>query len=148
MNSIKIARQPRGKFRVVDGQIILLDAAEFERAASAMTPMEYVKSKWDVPANYALTQISDCTFRGVTFIEDGHETGGQLRVGVSDDNMPPHMHHEGIAQVQGGSQGGLQSVELDGHNTSQQVRGQFRYDMFENDSLTGLSKNELDGAVD
>ena len=113
-----------------------------------MTPMENVKSKWDVPANYTLTQISDCTFRGVTFIEDGHETGGQLRVGVSDDNMPPHMHHDGIVQVQGGSQGGLQSVELDRQNTSQQVKGQFRYDMFENDSLTGLSKNELDGAVD
>ena len=50
------------KFRVVHGQVILIEA---DSIPSGKTPEDYVREKWDIPPNYRLLLIPDCALRGM-----------------------------------------------------------------------------------
>ena len=50
------------KFRVVHGQVILIEA---DSIPSGKTPEDYVREKWDIPTNYRLLLIPDCALRGM-----------------------------------------------------------------------------------
>lgn len=143
-----------GRFRVVDGQVIFVDVDEFEKLNNSLppdnrfTPSEYVKTMWDVTQEYRLTQVVDCTIRGVTdVVNESSNKPANARVGLKEENMPPHMHHSGITR-----NADIQSMNLDNNdqtrNVSRVENGQV-YDVFKNDSFAvGLDRNELDGVVD
>ena len=144
------------KFRPVDGQIILLQQEETDKRIqeictqenlTSMSPLDYLKRHWDITTEFTVEQIYDCMLRGVTEIDpnggDKTKRDGNLKVGLTDDNMPIHMHNSGVTT--GGSincmHGGEQVVGF--------RQGETVYDMFYNDSFTtGVDKNELDGVVD
>ena len=130
-----------GKLRVQDGQVILLDA---DNIPDGYTPLTWLRECWNVPMDFTLTQVGRCMLRGVT-----SSIGGQLlvekmnnrEVGLSDSNMPPHMHHSAVTT--GSSMKVMKPVEGGTSGSGD------RYDVFNNDSFsTGLDKNELDGVVD
>lgn len=50
------------RFRVVHGQVILLEA---DSIPSGKTPDDYVREKWDIPSGYRLLPIPDCMLRGM-----------------------------------------------------------------------------------
>lgn len=63
------------------------------------TPEAYIREKWHITADCSLVPIQGCLLRGVTD-KSGDITvkGGNLKVELTEDNMPPHMHHSGITQ--------------------------------------------------
>lgn len=112
-----------------------------------MSPLDYLKRNWDITTEFSVEQIYDCMLRGVTEIDptDGSKTkrDGNLKVGLTDDNMPIHMHNSGITT--GGDINCMHGNDVDVGF----LQGETVYDMFYNDSFsTGVDKNELDGAVD
>ena len=85
--------------------------------------------------------------RGVTFMrtESALVNPTNSLIGLTEENMPPHMHHSGITQ--GTFMETLRGPETE--STLAASRQSIVYDMFYNDSFsTGLDKNELDGTVD
>lgn len=93
-----------------------------------------------------------CMLRGVTTaIESTNEKpdwlkrSGNEQVSLDKSTIPPHMHHSGITVGQ------KYIVSMASQSSDQSYtkkRGGVRYDVFNNDSLSGLSKNELDGTID
>lgn len=86
--------------------------------------------------------------RGVTQIDpangDKTKRDGNLKVGLTDDNMPIHMHNSGVTT--GGSISCMH--ENNGENVGY-IQGETVYDMFYNDSFsTGVDFNEFQGTVD
>lgn len=134
-------------FTPVDGQVILIRAKEVD-AKTGTTPMAYLRSKWNITSEYTVTQLQDCMLRGVVNVQDGTiKCASNTSVGLTGDNMPPHMHHPGITEdadieTMQGSTASANKVRARGRQDT-------AYDMFYNDSFsTGVSKNELDGVVD
>ena len=100
----KIKKQSTDKFRVEDGQVILIDCAELDnynsRRSTRMTPIEYLREHWDVPSDYTITQLSNCMLRGMTYKDNEDSTpikkSGNIRVGLTKANIPTHMHHSSV----------------------------------------------------
>lgn len=135
------------KFKVVDGQVILLEAESTDSALNGKTLLEYLHEYWDIPSEYTVEQWQDCMLRGVTFMrtESALVNPTNSLIGLTEENMPPHMHHSGITQ--GTFMETLRGPETE--STLAASRQSIVYDMFYNDSFsTGLDKNELDGTVD
>ena len=135
---------PSVRFKPVDGQVILLDAAEVDKQSNS--PMEYLKEHWNITAEFTVDQIHDCMLRGVTArdVQNGDKTKleGNLKVGLTDANMPTHMHNSAVT-----TDGNINSLHVSTSN-SRCVQGEIEYDMFYNDSFsTGVDFNELQGTV-
>ena len=132
-------------FTPVDGQVILIKA---DKVPLGKSPSVYLREHWNITSEYTVTQLQDCMLRGVVNVQDGNiKFASNMNVGLTDDNMPPHMHHPGITKdadietMQGSS------------NSENKVRARNSddksYDMFYNDSFsTGVTNNEMDGVVD
>lgn len=57
------------KFRVVDGQVILMEAGSIPEGES---PEQHVRDKWDITSEYQLLPIPNCMLRGMLDVkEDG-----------------------------------------------------------------------------
>ena len=54
----------KGKFRVVDGQVILLRAEEVDRQGKS--PLEYLYEHWHITPDYRVMAIQECMLRGMT----------------------------------------------------------------------------------
>ena len=67
---------PNPKLRVVDGQVILLHAAD---VPSGTSPQDYIRAQWDVTPEFQLQQISNCMLRGV-LCRTNNETGSDVVV--------------------------------------------------------------------
>lgn len=140
------------KLRVVDGQVILLEASSIP---PKKTPQQHIYDNWDITSEYQILPIPDCMLRGILDITAGNNLGhgidlvaqnqGNERVNLKEENVPPHMHHSAVTT---GS--GFTTLTKDtSTEKSYFIKGNTVYDMFYNDSMDiGLSKNELDGTVD
>lgn len=143
------------KFTVVDGQVILVEVGEFERynewrqenLGSKLTPLEYLQQNWNITSDFWVEQVKDCSFRGMTEVTSSTvERASNSSVTLTEENMPPHMHHSGITKNA--------NVESMGESKLTSDRTGFmpkrtKYDVFYNDSFsTGVDKNEMDGVVD
>ena len=139
------------KFRVVDGQVILLEASSIPDGKS---PQECIYERWDITSEYQILPIPDCMLRGILDVTFNRDDGGGIelvpekqgneKVNLKSDNMPTHMHHSAVTK---GS--GFPTLTKDSSATSYYLKGNTVYDMFYNDSMdVGLSKNELDGTID
>ena len=134
-----------GKFTPVDGQVILIRKADVPRGN---TPLQYLLNHWNVSSEYTVTQIQNCMLRGVVSIHDQTvKNPDTINVSLTDDNIPPHMHHPGITE--NANIGSMRDSSQSGDKVWQRAASDVSYDMFYNDSIsTGLTKNELDGVVD
>ena len=141
------------KLRVVDGQVILVEAT---RIPSDKSPREYVEEQWDITSDYQLLPIPNCMLRGILGTTSDPRMGqgislvadkpGNQEVNLKPENMPPHMHHSSVTTGAGFTTMTKDEADSTG---SYFIKGNTVYDMFYNDSLDiGLSKNELDGTVD
>ena len=135
-----------GMLRPVDGQVILIDVQEFEKWNDAqetkVTPVEYLRMKWDIGAEFQVQQIENCMLRGVSEVDNGILVKGSSKVELKEENMPAHMHNSGITD------GADIECLYGAQDNSYAQNGQIACDMFYNDSFTtGLDKNEMDGAV-
>jgi hypothetical protein len=139
----------RGKFKAVDGQIIVLYKNDIP---SNMAPVDYLKAHWDIPLDATIIQWKNCMLRGITYTTPNDNNNPIKRdsnqiVKLKEVNVPPHMHHSEVTS--GSSVQSLCQVNSSTDSKAQDLST--RYDMFYNDSLdTGLAedKNELDGIGD
>ena len=149
------------KFRIVDGQVILLAKDEFDAAFADVedrpSPEDWVRRHWNVTADYWLERVQGCMLRGMTLVdktdmdnaENGHSTvklTKNVRVDLTRDTVPAHMHQSGISVEDNRIQTLAQGQE---GQSAIPIRGGTRYDVFRNDGVsTGVDKNEHDGAID
>ena len=63
-----------GKYRVVDGQVILLKADQVDK--ESQSPLQYLRDHWHIPADFRVIAIQDCMLRGMTQIT--HKEQNQL----------------------------------------------------------------------
>lgn len=131
------------KLRAVEGQVILLNAANIPEDVS---PIDHALAYWDISSEYQLMPIPDSMLRGVLFKSgdtlEVHRPGNRT-IQLTDETMPPHMHHNAVTT------GGDFITMRKGNDTTYAKKGNATYDMFYSDSLDiGLDKNELDGTVD
>lgn len=56
------ANEVKPRFRVVDGQVILIEAS---KVPSDTTIEDYIRSKWDITSEYQLLPIPNCMLRGM-----------------------------------------------------------------------------------
>ena len=122
------------------------DATDDEKpSVKRISPYQYFRSYWYIPSEFVVEQLQDCMLRGVTEIRsEVPQLAQNQSVGLTAENIPPHMHHSGITAGQG-----IQSMGNNGEGKVGFQTGELRYDMFYNDSFsTGLNKNELEGVVD
>ena len=145
--------KPHIRFKPVDGQVILIDKEIFtnwndsQSSEGRMTPMQFIREWWDITSDFSVEQIHDCMLRGVTEVSSTPmKKSGNSSVGVTEENMPPHMHNSCVTT--GSSMASVRT----GANTDTgngYLKNETRYDIFYNDSLaTGLDRNELQGTVD
>lgn len=67
--------EPSGKFRVVDGQVILLDKDTLDeynkRNGTSISALDYITQFWDITSEYQVNEIRNCMLCGVTVpVED------------------------------------------------------------------------------
>lgn len=103
-------RTQSGKFKVMNGQVILIDVEQFnalnaENGGRWTSPSSWVMENWDIGTDFHVQQIRDCMLRGVVEIDpyspDTVKMPGNSVVMVSEDNLPPHRHHSGITSGSG-----------------------------------------------
>lgn len=134
-----------GKFRVVDGQVILIKA---NQVPLNISPIDYVRQYWDITQEYQVIQIMNGMLRGVVEVHnrDNIQHQENLNVVLKKDEIPSHMHQSGLTE----------NARISCLHISDKTEDKLGvptdgivYDMFYNDSFsTGLSDNELDGVVD
>lgn len=159
--------EPSNKFRVVDGQVILLDKDTLDRYnkenETSLSPLQYLKIHWNITNEHQVNEIGNCMLKGVTvpnpsgLINSGNPIGdnptelsdkvwnkGETQVELDETTFPNHMHHSGIT-----SGAKVQCLERDldsklGYNPSG-----MRYDLFQNDSISsGVDKQGMGGVID
>lgn len=91
------------KFRVVDGQVILVEVDALK--SQSLSPEDYVRQKWNITSEYQLLPIPNCMLRGMLDAKDGDqgsvgdmvlEKPNNEKVRLKGENMPPHMHHSSV----------------------------------------------------
>lgn len=134
-----------GKFRIVDGQVILVKR---ELVPSNISPSDYVRQHWHITDDYQLVPIINGMLRGMVEVSDRFniQDQGNLNIVLQKGEIPPHMHQSGITQ---NAKIPCLHVSRGASDKLGFSKSGIMYDMFYNDSFsTGLSDNELDGAVD
>lgn len=66
--SLQDAESSIPKFRVVDGQVILIEA---DGVPEGTSPEQYVRVKWDITSEYQLLPIPNCMLRGMLDVKEG-----------------------------------------------------------------------------
>lgn len=70
--------EPSGKFRVVDGQVILLDKDTLDeynkRKGTSISALDYISEYWDITSEYQVNEIRNCMLCGVTVPADDEKT--------------------------------------------------------------------------
>lgn len=98
-NAIKVVNP---KFRVVDGQVILIEASSIPKGKS---PEQHVRDNWNITSEYQLLPIPNCMLRGMLDVKYGDkdsvsdmilEKPNNEKVRLTNKNMPPHMHHSSV----------------------------------------------------
>ena len=106
-------------------------------------PLDYLKEHWDISSDMIVTQLKGCFLRGMTKVSSNAILGKQ-NIELSKEEMPPHMHHSSIT-----TNSGVQTLTgTSSTRKTKPVKNAVAYDMFYDDSMIGLDKNELDGVVD
>lgn len=147
---------PEGKYRVVDGQVILIDVSQMDeynkwrtrQQKPQLTPLEYLNDRWNITTDFWVEQVKDCSFRGMTEVKNATiQRKSNQKVMLTDENLPPHMHHSGITQQ--AKIGSMTTATGSVKRFDKEVRYDMFYnDQFENGSAVGVDKNEMDGVVD
>lgn len=97
LQRVIVISSAKPKFRVVDGQVILIEASSIPKGKS---PEQHVRDNWNITSEYQLLPIPNCMLRGVLGAKDGDsdtvKKPSNQTVYLTKDNMPTHMHHSSV----------------------------------------------------